>query len=108
MSWMKQSKTEGQLREDNIRKLESLRLRLKKLKDALFATQSGCYHILRQIADDDAVRGEKDIHSLLSKALKGENNQIVILDNPYRAKAILDEVDKLIQDKVEDLRDDAG
>jgi hypothetical protein len=96
--WLKKySETEIQRCENNISRLNELKLTIHKLKYIVFASQSDAYQQLSNLLKMPLVKGRHFVLKKLQEAYIGENNQKIALDSPHAFKEILDQAEELIQ-----------
>ncbi|MFA6088597.1 MAG: hypothetical protein WC755_01920 [Candidatus Woesearchaeota archaeon] len=84
------------LAKHNIRRYSKLKRQIIKIKRILFSTQSGALQLIKDLLEERLVKANKDILKKVKFLLSGENNQLVPMDSPHRAKQVLDEIVTLI------------
>lgn len=101
MNWIQKAAQSDKDRfERNIRRLEALRAKVHDLGYFVLSSQSGGYQFLKDLMDENIVRGRPKIKAKMQEALIGENNQKLALDNPNRVKEIMRDVEDIIDREI--------
>lgn len=101
MSWFnKVARSEKERTQTNILRLEELRSVVHDLGYFAVASQGGGYQMLKELIDDNLVRGRPQVYEKLQSALIGENNQKIVLDAPTRFQGLMVEAEDLIKREI--------
>lgn len=96
--WLKKySETDIQRCENNIFRLNELKIKIHELKYVVFSSQSDAFNQIKELLSLPLVRGRLTVLKKLEEAYIGDNNQKIALDSPHTFKQILDQVEELVQ-----------
>lgn len=100
MNWLTKLASDRARLARNIERLEELQELVHDLASFAIASQSGGFTVLENLLENQLVKGRPNVHSKLTEALIGENNQKVALDAPTRFQRILFEAESLIKHEI--------
>ena len=86
--------------QNNLKRLIALKKKVHDLSYFVMSSQSGGYQVLKDLLDEKIVVGRPYVHSKLTEALTGENNQKLALDSPSGFQEIMIQAVKLIQSEI--------
>lgn len=101
MGWLTKKAYADRIRvHKNLQRLESLKDKVHELSFFVMSSQSGGFEVLKNLVEDQLVKGRPYVHDKLSEALIGENNQKMALDSPSRFQRIMQEAEELIKREI--------
>ncbi len=101
MNWLLKIADSDKLRiENNISRLEELKIKVHELGYFAIASQSGGYQTLLELLDNRLVKGRDHVYDKLKSALVGENNSKLVLDAPTKFQSIMIEAEGLIEREI--------
>lgn len=97
MNWLQKKARSDIVRvERNLRRWDAMRKKVHDLGYFVISSNSGGYHYLQEILKDKLIRGCSKLHTKLTEALIGENNQKIALDSPARFQKVMREAEEII------------